>query len=212
MMDSKREKFLELQRIVNQNKGSGAHMVWQHLRDESGTKMENKLSKKTKLHHELYVQRALKKAAQNENSYQRESSQLISTNTRDQVLLMFRAAQKNKTKASNMLGGKLKNDSVNYFPGMLAEAEPEDRYGIKAHDTECFVEDAEGKDTAQGSESSTLAYQKIKVQPLAPSSRNVSRNSLSWQPLSMTALQEYSPQITAAAKTQQSKEKLWNVV
>ena len=37
--------------------------------------------------------------------------------------------------------------------------------------------------------SSSMAYHKIHVQPLPKSSRNISRNSHTWQPLSMTALQ-----------------------
>ena len=39
------------------------------------------------------------------------------------------------------------------------------------------------------SESSSQAYQKIHVEPLARSSRDVSRSGHSWQPLSLTALQ-----------------------
>ena len=52
-------------------------------------------------------------------SLQRDSN-FLSTSSRDQVLLMYRAAQKNKTKAGQMLVGKGRKDNLNYYPGMLA--------------------------------------------------------------------------------------------
>jgi len=198
----------DLKNIYHENQNSGAHMVWQHLRDQSGNKMDS--ASKHKPHHEHYVQRALKKAAQNENFNSRESN-FISTSSRDQVLLMYRAAQKNKTKAGQMLVGKGRKENMNYYPGMLTTTLPD-------QNSDTVITDFEAEDIADNSEeqtlseSSTQAYQKIQVEPLAQSSRDISRNSHSWQPLSLTALQEYSPQITVTTKAATEEEKMWQVL
>lgn len=182
-------------------------MVWQHLRDQSGNKMESAAKKRP--HHDLYVQRALKKAAQNENFNARDST-FISTSTRDQVLLMYRAAQKNKTKAGQMLVGKSRKDHVTYYPGMLQGKKPD--YSGCDIITDYEDDEEENLNDNSVSETSTAAYQKMHVEPLAQSSRNVSRTSNSWQPLSMTALQEYSPQITVSTKPNTEEEKMWKVL
>jgi len=197
----------DLKNIYHENQNSGAHMVWQHLRDQSGTKMDS--TNKNKPHHEHYVQRALKKAAQNENFNSRDSN-FISTSSRDQVLLMYRAAQKNKTKAGQMLVGKGRKDNLNYYPGMLTGTLPDQNSDTVITDFE--AEDCEDNNSQTPSESSTQAYQKIQVEPLAQSSRDVSRSSHSWQPLSLTALQEYSPQITVTTKSETEEEKMWKVL
>ena len=57
----------------------------------------------------------------NKSQFQRDSN-FISTSSRDQVLLMYRAAQKNKTKAGQMLVGKGRKENLNYYPGMLNSA------------------------------------------------------------------------------------------
>lgn len=203
----KNAKMNDLKNIYHDNQNSGAHMVWQHLRDQSGNKMES--SSKNKPHHEHYVQRALKKAAQNENFNSRDSN-FISTSSRDQVLLMYRAAQKNKTKAGQMLVGKGRKENLNYYPGMLNSAFTDQSSDTVITDYE--ADDGDENSRRTPSESSTAAYQKIHVEPLAQSSRDVSRSSHSWQPLSMTALQEYSPQITVTTKAVTEQEKMWKVL
>lgn len=198
----------DLKNIYHENQNSGAHMVWQHLRDQSGNKMDS--ASKKKPHHEHYVQRALKKAAQNENFNSRESN-FISTSSRDQVLLMYRAAQKNKTKAGQMLIGKGRKENMNYYPGMLNSGNADENVDTVITDFEA-EESADESVEQTPSESSTQAYQKIQVESLAQSSRDISRNSNSWQPLSLTALQEYSPSITVSTKPVAEEEKMWKVV
>ena len=55
------------------------------------------------------------------NFYCQKENAFITTNSRDQVLLMYRAAQKNKTKAGKMLTGKGRKDNLSYYPGMLKD-------------------------------------------------------------------------------------------
>ncbi|KAL5267820.1 hypothetical protein ACHWQZ_G004761 [Mnemiopsis leidyi] len=203
----KKARMNDLKNIYHENQNSGAHMVWQHLRDESGNKMN--AASKHKPHHEHYVQRALKKAAQNENYNSREGN-FMSTSSRDQVLLMYRAAQKNKTKAGQMLVGKGRKENLNYYPGMLTGS-------LSDRNSDAVITDFEAEDEEEHSrctlsESSSQAYQKLRVEPLAQSSRDVSRSGHSWQPLSLTALQEYSPQITVTTKATTEQEKMWRVV
>ena len=47
---------------------------------------------------------------------------------------MYRAAQKNKTKAGKMLTGKGRKDNLNYYPGMLKEDCSIDDCGENAND------------------------------------------------------------------------------
>ena len=54
-------------------------------------------------------------------SLQRETSGLLSTNKREQVLLMYKAAQKNKNKASEMMEHKDLKDALVHTPGLLTK-------------------------------------------------------------------------------------------
>ena len=52
---------------------------------------------------------------------------------------MYRAAQKNKTKAGQMLVGKGRKDNLNYYPGMLTGTLPDQNSDTVITDFEVFI-------------------------------------------------------------------------
>ena len=75
----------------------------------------------------------------NTYSFSQREGNFMSTSSRDQVLLMYRAAQKNKTKAGQMLVGKGRKENLNYYPGMLAGTLSERNSDAVITDFEVFL-------------------------------------------------------------------------
>jgi len=214
-----------LHEVYQDNKSTGAHVVWKHLRDQSAGKMQDSDPSTNRAQHTAYVKRALKRAAHaNENTVRssqnyNKDNNLASCNNNDQVLLMFRAAQKNKTKATQMMGTKDKKGAVSYHPGLLTNKQEtmynnhnESLENIHGDDTMCNVNQ---NSASAKTGSSEAAYQKIKVEPmnnLPQTTRTGSRSNNAWQPLSIDALEEYSPQITVTQKPKEPKDRLWKVM